>query len=419
MNNSSLNSTAAIQVPNFEAMLDPYPEYASLAAAGPVRVLKSHVGVEYYGIFDSDLARQALRDQRISKSAVAMHKALDRQGLEAASAGFPISAVKGSNLLNTDPPEHTRLRQLVNLSFSPRRIELLRAQVERLVVEVIDNLRGKDQVDLVSEFTYPIGLTMICNVLGVPPADRGQFRHLATQSMTPGASNQADCRAKLLQYLADLVAAKRESIDPEVAPDEQPDVLSAMCASRLASDVLTDEELVSMSFLLLIAGHETTVGLIGNAVILLDRHIEQRQKLIADRGLLPQMVEEVARFDGPVHQTTMRATLEDVDLGGSVIPAGNFVRVFLAHCNRDPKVYKDPNQFDITRKPMPNLAFGHGPHFCLGSFLAKLEAQVAIGSFLDAFPEYRLVGGTDAIEWAGTVVRAAARISASLSGRIP
>ncbi len=417
MNDKSIHATAAVRVPNFEAMLDPYPEYAALAAGGPVRVLKSHVGVTYYGIFDADLARQALRDPRVAKSAVAMQTALDRQGLEAASAGFPISSVKGSNLLNTDPPQHTRLRQLVNLSFSARRIELLREQVERLVAEVVDKLRGQDQVDLVSGFTYPIGLTMICNVLGVPSADRGEFRHLATQSMTPGAANQAECKGRLLQYLAGLVAAKREAIDPDVPPDEQPDVLSAMSASRLASDVLTDEELVSMSFLLLIAGHETTVGLIGNALILLDRHIDQRHRLIADASLLPKAVDEVARFDGPVHQTTMRATLEDVELGGTVIPAGNFVRVFLAHCNRDPKVYADPDRFDIGRAQAPNLAFGHGPHFCLGSFLAKLEAQTAIRRFLEAFPDYRLAGGGDAIEWAGTVVRAASRISASLSGR--
>jgi len=383
----------ARDIPNFEALLDPYPGYSALAATGPVLRLRSHVGVEYYGIFDAALAREALRDQRFSKSAGAMKQALDRQGLDGAKAGFPISSMKGGNLLNTDPPDHTRLRRLVNMTFSPRRIELLRQQVEDLVTGLIDALRRKAAFDLVADYTYPIALTMICDILGVPREDRDQFRHLATQAMTPGAPDQAECRGLLVQYLADLVAAKRDASDPAVAPDDQPDVLSALCAARIASDALTEEELVSMSFLMLVAGHETTVGLIGNALILLDRHPDQRRLLIEDPSLLRQAVEEVLRYDGPVHQTTMRATLAEVEIGGVTIPAGHFVRVFLAHCNRDPETYADPDRFDITRKPVPNLAFGHGPHLCLGSHLARLEAQVAIRRFLEAFPEYHLTGG--------------------------
>jgi len=399
-------------IPNFEALLDPYPGYSALAATGPVLLLRSHRGVEYYGIFDAKLAREALRDQRFSKSSAAMKRALDRQGLDGASAGFPISSMKGGNLLNTDPPDHTRLRKLVNMTFSPRRIELLRQQVETLVVGLIEAMRQKSALDLVADYTYPIALTMICDILGVPRQDRDQFRHLATQAMTPGAPDQAECRTQLIAYLTALVAAKREASDPAVAPDDQPDVLSALCAARIASDALTEDELISMSFLMLVAGHETTVGLIGNALILLDRYPDQRRLLIEDESLLRQAIEEVLRFDGPVHQTTMRATLESVEIGGVTIPEGYFVRVFLAHCNRDPGIYEDPDRFDITRKPVPNLAFGHGPHLCLGSHLARLEAQVAIKRFLEAFPTYTLTGGAEAIKWAGTVIRAAAVIPA-------
>lgn len=405
---------AARDIPNFESLLDPYPGYSALGAEGPVSLLRSHLGVEYYGIFDNALAREVLRDPRFSKSGEAMQAALDRQGLDGAKAGFPISSMKGRNLLNTDPPDHTRLRRLVNMTFSPRRIEVLRQQVDDLVLGLIGEMRGKAQVDLVSDYTYPIALTMICDILGVPRADRDQFRHLATQSMTPNAPDQAECRASLVQYLTDLVAAKRDASDPAIAPDDQPDVLSALCAARIASDALTEEELISMSFLMLVAGHETTVGLIGNALILLDRHPDQRRLLIEDAGLLRNTVEEALRYDGPVHQTTMRATLSEVEIGGVTIPAGYFVRVFLAHCNRDPQIFAEPDRFDITRKPVPNLAFGHGPHLCLGSHLARLEAQVAIKRFLDAFPDYRLIGGPEGVAWAGTVIRAAARIPAVL-----
>lgn len=413
----SLATVEPIDIPNFEAMLDPFPHYAELAARGPVLYLKSHVGLCYYGVFDTAIARDMLRDQRFSKSSAAMKQALVAQNFDGAAAGFPISSAAAGNLLNTDPPDHTRLRKLVNLTFSPRRVELLRAQVERLVGTLIDALKGKSHFDLVSEFSYPIGLTMICDILGVPAADRAEFRHLATQAMTPGAPDQAACRGRLMQYLGDLVAEKRQNTDPSVTPDDQPDVLSALCAARLADDALSDAELISMSFLMLVAGHETTVGLIGNAVLLLDRYPEQRRLLLADETLLKQAIEEVLRFDGPVHQTTMRATTEDIEIGGTLIPAGNFVRVFLAACNRDAQLAEDPHRFDITRKPSQTLAFGFGPHLCVGLHLARLEAQVAVKRLLEAFPDYLVTGGEDAVKWAGTVIRAAAHIPAAPTGR--
>lgn len=417
MNCPALIHAEPIDIPNFEAMFDPFPDYAKLAARGPVLYLKSHVGLRYYGVFDTAVARELLRDQRFSKSAEAMKNALAAQNFDGAAAGFPISSASASNLLNTDPPDHTRLRKLVNLTFSPRRVELLRAQVEKLVSGLIEALKGKANFDLVSEFSYPIGLTMICDILGVPAADRAAFRHLATQAMTPGASDQAASRGRLMQYLNDLVADKREKTDPSVPPDDQPDVLSALCAARLADDALSDAELVSMSFLMLVAGHETTVGLIGNAILLLNRYPDQRRLLLADPALLRQTIEEVLRYDGPVHQTTMRATVEDIEIGGMVIPGGNFVRVFLAACNRDPQLSEDPNRFDITRKPSQTLAFGFGPHLCVGSHLARLEAQVAIKSLLDAFPDYTVIGGDEAVKWAGTVIRAAAHIPAAPTGK--
>ena len=403
-----------IEAPNFETMLDPYKVYAELASRGPLIRMRTHLGVELYGITDTQAARAALRDPRLSKAAVNMHAALAARGLNGPQSGFPISGAKGGNLLNTDPPDHTRLRKLVNLTFSPRRVELQRRQVEALVADLLDRMACKETPDLIGDYAYPIALTMICDTLGVPGAERDDFRHLATQAMTPGAPDQMDCHHRLMDYLKRLVARRRDDTDLSVAVDGQPDVLAAMTAARLAGDVLSDDELVSMSFLILIAGHETTVGLIGNALLLLDRYHDQRDLLIADPGLIRSAIEEVLRFDGPVHRTTMRVTAEDLPVGDHVIPAGNFVQILLSGCNRDPDLFEDPNRFDIRRKPVPNMAFGYGPHMCVGSHLARLEGQVAVQRLLARFPGYRLTCKPEEVRWAGTVIRAALSLPVSL-----
>jgi cytochrome P450 len=404
-----------VEVPNFEAMLDPHVQYAALAARGPVVRLRTHLGVEVYGITRWDAAIAALRDARFSKSSVNMREALKKSGLSGPGSGFPISGAKAGNLLNTDPPDHTRLRNLVNMAFSPRRIELLRLRVEALVDDLLSRLAGRTDADMIGEFAYPIGITMICELLGVPQDTRANFRDWATKAMSPGHAEQQQSLDLLMQYLADLIASKRKLVADDAAPDAQPDVLSAMIAARLTNDALTEDELVSMSYLMLIAGHETTVGLIGNALLQLARHPQQMNLLVLQPELIKQAIEEVLRYDGPVHRTTMRATAEDVEVGGITIPRWSFVQVLIAGCNRDPSRFPDPDRFDITRKPSQNLAFGYGAHFCLGLHLARLEAQTAVARALKAHPEMRLGCAPEDIPWAKTVIRAPARLPMRLS----
>ncbi|MCK1351369.1 cytochrome P450 [Bradyrhizobium sp. CW7] len=399
-----------IDVPNFEAMLNPHPLYAELAARGPVVRLRTHLGVEVYGITQWNTAVAVLRDIRFSKSSINMQEALKKSGLSGPGSGFPISGAKSGNLLNTDPPDHTRLRNLVNMAFSPRRIELLRLRVEALVDDLLSRLVGREDADMIGEFAYPIGITMICELLGVPDDSRSNFRDWATKAMSPGHTDQQQSLNLLMQYLADLIAAKRKLVDDGAAPDAQPDVLSAMIAARLTNDALTEDELVSMSYLMLIAGHETTVGLIGNALLQLMQHPEQMTQLTGQPELIKQAIDEVLRYDGPVHRTTMRATAEDVEIGGLTIPRGSFVQVLVAGCNRDAVRFPDPDRFDISRKPSQNLAFGYGAHFCLGLHLARLEAQTAITRALKAHPGMRLACSPEDIPWAKTVIRAPARL---------
>jgi len=399
-----------IEVPNFEVMLNPHPLYAELAAKGPVVRLRTHLGVEVYGITQWDTAIAVLRDARFSKSSSNMQEALKKSGLSGPGSGFPISGAKSGNLLNTDPPDHTRLRNLVNMAFSPRRIELLRMRVEALVDDLLSRLAGREDADMIGEFAYPIGITMICELLGVPEDSRSNFRDWATKAMSPGHADQQQSLNLLMQYLADLIASKRKLVDHGATPDAQPDVLSAMIAGRLTNDALTEDELVSMSYLMLIAGHETTVGLIGNALLQLMQHPDQMTHLAGQPELIKQAIEEVLRYDGPVHRTTMRATAEDVEIGGLTIPRGSFVQVLIAGCNRDASRFPDPDRFDITRKPSQNLAFGYGAHFCLGLHLARLEAQTAISRALKAARGMRLVCLPEDIPWAKTVIRAPARL---------
>lgn len=399
-------------VPDYEAMLDPAPGYRELAAEGAVQLVRRvNGGLAHYAVLDYKLAQEALRSPVFSKTSEAMHFALRLQ--DADPANYPISGGAGApNLLNTDGADHMRLRNLVNMTFSPRRVQQLRGRVEALVDRLIADLQEQTDWDLVGQFAYPVGLTMICDILGVPQGDRDNFRHWATQSMRITAPDQKENAGRLKGYLVDLVQAKRAQVDMALPMDEQPDVLSALCVARDGGESLDADELISMSFLMLIAGHETTVGLIGSALILLDRFRDQRAMLLADPDLMRGAIEEVLRYDGPVHQTTMRATNADVELGGVRIPRGSFVHVYTMACNRDPERWPDPDRFDITRKPIGSLAFGYGPHMCLGLHLARLEAEVALTKFLHAFPDYRLAGTGRDIEWAGTVIRAAAIIRA-------
>jgi len=386
-----------IEIPNFEAMLNPHPHYAALAAKGPVVRLRTHLGVEVYGVTQWDTAIAVLRDIRFSKSSANMQNALKKSGLSGPGSGFPISGAKAGNLLNTDPPDHTRLRNLVNMAFSPRRIELLRLRVEALVDDLLSRLVGREDADMIGEFAYPIGITMICELLGVPEDSRANFQDWATKAMSPGHADQQQSLDRLMQYLADLIASKRKLVADDAAPDAQPDVLSAMIAARLTNDALTEDELISMSYLMLIAGHETTVGLIGNALLQLTQHPEQMQHLARQPELIKQAIEE------------------DVEIGGLTIPRGSFVQVLIAGCNRDPSRFPDPDRFDIARKPSQNLAFGYGAHFCLGLHLARLEAQTAITRALKAYPEMRLACSPGDIPWAKTVIRAPARLQMRLN----
>ncbi|WMX44285.1 cytochrome P450 [Streptomyces roseicoloratus] len=341
-----------------------------------------------------DEARAALADQRFSKSFSSMGIAL------------PEEEIVGPNLLIIDPPDHTRLRKLVAGEFTGRRVEALRPRIQELTDELLDAMAPNGRADLVDSFAFPLPITVICELLGVPAADRDAFRAWSNELVAPtGAMTEQEAVEGLGGYLGELIEDKR-------AAGPADDLLSALIRTRAEDgDRLSLPELRALGYLLLIAGHETTVNLIANTVRALLTHPDQLAALRADFDLIDGTVEEGLRYDGPVETATLRFAAEPVPIGDAVIPAGAVVVVALASGARDPRRFPQPDAFDIRRDPRGHLAFGHGIHYCLGAPLARLEGKIAIRSLLERFPRLELDPRSGPYEWLpGMLVRGTRRL---------
>lgn len=412
-------SNLSDSITSFEAMADPYPFFKQMRDTAPVVEIVSKQGLSYYHVTGWDEAVAILRDARFTKDHRRLLEVTDSKG-SAASAGFVISGAAPGNLLNNDPPEHTRLRALVNLAFSPHRVSAQEPIITQLVNERLAALEGKASADIVADFAYPIAIATICRILGVPPAEQGNFCIWAAAASNPGLEvkngmDQAEGSRLLMAYLTDLIARKCKNIRAGGTFDEG-DLLSAMATAQLDETALSAEELRSMAYLLLLAGHETTVGLISASLLRLAQHPDQLAWLVANPDKTEQAVEEFLRYDGSVMRTTFRAATTDVDVGGYIIPKGGITVVVIPSANRDPARFDDPERFDVRRKPRPHLAFGNGVHFCLGSNLAKMETRLAVGGFIRRFPRYTLSCAPDEVEWPGTVIRAPRVLPVNLQG---
>jgi cytochrome P450 len=352
---------------------DPYSVYRRLRALGPVhRVRTAELG-ESWMVVGYDEARAALTDRRLGKDWRILHPGAD----------YPAGGVDG-HLLETDPPAHTRLRRLVAREFTARRMEALRPRIRQITTELLDAVLPLGAADLVEALAFPLPITVICELLGVPDLDREEFRGW-THAIIDGSAGEVAAVAEMSGYLAGLIERKRR-------PESSDDLLGALVRARDDDgERLSGQEAVAMAFLLLVAGHETTVNLIGNGTLALLRHPAQLAALRADPGLLDGAIEEMLRYDGPVRNATYRFTREAVDIGGYRIPAQQAVVVALASGDRDDSRYPAPDTFDIRRAPQGHLAFGHGIHYCVGAPLARIEAQVAFTELLARAPELALV----------------------------
>jgi cytochrome P450 len=351
---------------------DPHELYRRLRSAGPAHQVVMWGGVRAWLITRYDEARALLADPRLLKDH-ARALALFPPG----TAG-PHASPLGANMLHTDPPDHTRLRKLVTKAFTSRAVARLRPRIEATVDRLLDALPVGRTVDLIESFALPLPITVISALLGVPDSDHDLFTTWTAPfitSLDPEVLRQAE--QGTTEYLTALVAAKRAE------PGD--DVLSALVLATEDGDRLSPAELLAMAFLLILAGFETTVNLIGNGVYALVREPAQLAALRADPTLLPGAVEEFLRFESPLNMATNRFTDTPVVVGDVAIPADEFVMIALLAANHDDRQFAAPDQLDVTRETNAHLAFGHGIHYCLGAPLARLEGEIAFGGLLARF----------------------------------
>ena len=364
-----------------EFLADPYPTYHRLRDEDPVH----HSPMDFWVLTRYEDVATVLRDPRFIKEPLV--------SMVAARFGVSVPPGVGLSMLDRDPPDHTRLRSLVSKAFTPRVVEGLRPRIQKMVDELITRAEAVGTMDLIEEFAYPIPVNVICEMLGVPVEDHERFKGwsldiargldsvwLPPESEIPKRSGAA--RHAIGDYMRGLIAERRAS--------PRGDLLSALIAAEEAGDKLGEDELIATCILLLIAGHETTVNLIGNGTLALLRHPEELRRLRETPGLITSAVEELLRYDGPV-QRTARITSTAVTLGGRTIPKGEMVMPFIGAADRDPAQFPDPDRLDLTRGDNRHIAFGWGIHFCLGAPLARLEGQIAIDALVRRLPRLGLV----------------------------
>lgn len=377
--------------PEFKA--NPYPAYAQLRSEEPVHRVALPDGRGMWLVTRYEDVLAVFKDERFVKN---YRNALTEEQL----AGLPpvpeaLRPLTG-NMLDTDPPDHARLRALVQKAFTPRLIERMRPRVQAVADGLLDAVEERGVMDLIDDYAFPLPIIVIAELLGVPAEDRDKFREWSDVAVSGDMTEEyletmLPAMEAFVGYLRVMFEEKRKN------PGE--DLFSKLVGAEEAGDKLTEDELLAMAFLLLVAGHETTVNLIGNGVLALLTHPDQLERLNADPSLIKNAVEELLRYDGPIETSTERFAREDVQLGDKLIPRGEMVLVVIAAADRDPARFAEPDALDITREDNRHLAFGKGIHHCLGAPLARMEGQIALSTLLRRMPNLRLKGQPESLRW--------------------
>lgn len=389
----------AIYDPRLPAiMADPYPAFRRLRDTEPVHwsaVLRGWVLTAYRDV------RAALFDPRLSAdritpfmTSLSAEKHAELSGLERMLTHWAVFV---------DPPDHTRLRGLMNRAFTPRAIASLEAGIAAIVEHLIDEFAERDEIDLIADFAYPLPATVIAGILGVPPTDIHRFKDWSHDlaAFVGGAQAMPDKYARACRGIAEMDGYFRAIVRARRQAPAQNDVIGALVAAEESGRVMSEDELVATAILILFAGHETTTNLIGNGMLALLRHPAELQRLRDQPALGDRAVEEMLRYDGPAASVT-RVARQDMKIAGTRVAAGDRLFLMLNAANRDPAVFPDPDRLDITRTGPQNLAFGYGPHYCVGAPLARLEARIAFAQLLRRFDEIGVAG--ERLDWTDNLV---------------
>jgi cytochrome P450 PksS len=391
--NSRSSPPRAVNIASPQFKANPFPFYARLRAEAPVyrTILPTRETAWLITRYDDAVA--VIKDERFAKDPA---NALTPAQLARQPWFRTLFKSLQRHLLSTDSPDHTRLRGLVNKAFTPGLIEQMRGRIQTLIDQLLDPIQDVGHFDLIREFALPLPMIVIGEILGVPSADRHAFHRWSNAMLSAAHSmwhllNAVPNTLLFLRYLRSFIAKRRT--------DPRNDLVSALIQAEEAGDRLSQDELVALIMLLLVAGHETTVNLIGSGMLALLEHPDQMEKLRRDPALIKPAVEELLRFISPVDLATERYTREDVTMRGVTIPRGAMVYVAIASANRDERYFPNPDALDITREPNKHLSFGLGEHFCLGAPLARLEGQLAINTLLRRLTDLRLTVAPGQLRW--------------------
>ena len=388
-----MNEIAVPDLASSRFKADPYPFYARLRAEAPVWRTTLRDKRTVWMVTRYEDVAGALKDDRIAKDTLNARDP-EQRAREPWVPGFlkPLER----NMLDVDDPDHRRLRTLVSKAFTPRLIERLRQRIERICRELLDEMERNGKTELVRDYALPLPATVIAELLGIPASDHRKFHRWSNRivSISSGRDVWKALPAALsfLRYLRKM--AERRRSQPE------DDLMSALVQAEEAGDKLSQDELLAMAFLLLVAGHETTVNLIANGTLALIEHPEQLERLERDPSLIKPAVEELLRYTSPVEIATERYARQDLEVAGKVVPRGELVLAVLGSANRDDMYFENPDTLDLTRDPNKHLAFGRGGvHHCLGAPLARMEGQIALTALLRRFPEIRVAVPHESLRW--------------------
>ena len=392
-----MKSIVPVDVTSATFKANPFPFYAQLRAEAPVYPIKLPTRQRAWLITRYDDVLNALKDERLAKDP---RHAMTPEQLKKLPWVPSMFKPLEHNMLDLDSPDHTRLRALVHKAFTPRLIEQMRDQIQALTDELLDGAEARGSMDVIADFALPLPLTMIGRILGVPAQDNQKF-HRWTTTLISGGTNRnlfvlIPSLMRFMGYMKKLIKERRAQ------PND--DLVTALVQAKDGSDQLSEDEILAMIFLLLIAGHETTVNLIGSGSLALLEHPDQLAKLRHEPALIKTAIEELVRFVCPVEMATERYAREAITIADTTIPRGELVMAVIGSANRDPNYFDNPDSLDITRTNNKHVAFGYGPHYCLGASLARLEGQIAIRSLVQRMPNVRLNVARDQLRWRGTFV---------------